>query len=493
MLDRENELLLDSLPGMAYRCAVEAPWTMHYVSPGVRYVCSYDPEDFTSGKVFWGNLIHPDDMPAIDRELAEAVSQHRQFNFHFRIQDPSGIRWLNEAGQAIYGPDGKPEALVGFIIDVSEHELVQEQLRQAEQRYALAAKATGEIIWDRELDSNEVKRKVPENSAFYDGNQNAANQHDWWESRVHPEDAGLVQQAIQTMLRTGREYWSAEYRFRRPDDTYGHIFDQGFLVSPQIGEQRRMVGAMQDFSERKAAEAQVEQLQAELIHVSQNSAMGAMASTLAHELNQPLAAASNYLTGSKNLVSKELGPMHSAVSGLGEAALQIERAGEIIRRMRALVQNDKSRREDVSLIRLFTRIEKLIVASNICPQLNLQVAIPKEADCVTVDQIQIEQVMLNVLRNACEAMEGLEQQSIFVSASALSLGVVEIQISDQGSGMSESTLASLFTAYGLSTTGGLGVGLSISRTIVEAHGGTIRAENNGDRGVSFYITLPAGD
>lgn len=230
------DLLLQSLPGMAYRCQVEEPWLMQYVSPGVASVCSFSPKDFTEHRVQWGALIHTDDLAAIDVELADAIAKQRQFNFHYRIIDPLlGNRWVNEVGQAIYNTDGKAEALVGFIIDATDHEQTHEQLRQAEQRYELAAKATGEIIWDRNLDTFEVRRKVPESSVFYSDVADETGSHSWWESRIHPEDRAGVQERIQRLLQDGGSYWSAEYRFKRPDGTYACIFDQGFLILSEDG------------------------------------------------------------------------------------------------------------------------------------------------------------------------------------------------------------------------------------------------------------------
>lgn len=276
----------------------------------------------------------------------------------------------------------------------------------------------------------------------------------------------------------------------RPDGTYAHIFDQGFLIPTGQEGPRRMVGAMQDISERKAAEAQLEQLQAELIHVSHGIAMGAMAATLAHELNQPLAAASNYLAGSRRLITQALQPDHEALLGLTEAEAQIRRAGEIIRRVRRLLRNDDKQREAVSLRQMIERVAKLVEASGICPDLTLTLRIPRSADRLCVDQVQIEQVLLNLFRNACEAMKDRAQPEISVSASQASSELIEVRVTDKGDGMSEATLASLFTAYGESTTGGLGVGLSISRTIIEAHGGQIWAENNPGEGVTFHFTVP---
>lgn len=618
LLDQERDLLLNSLPGMAYRCSVEAPWVMEYVSPGVRFLCSHEPEDLVSGRITWGSLIHADDLAAVEAEVSAALSARRQFTLTYRIVDAmKGERWVLERGEAIYRECGRASVLVGFILDITDQKRVEQRLREsqehyraavelnpqipwtadpdgaileigprwwevidtdeghkvgqgwievvhpddreavlaawrsslatgdpydqryrlrlgngsyrwvrsrgaprrdtegkiirwygtvedvqaqveaefeskeAEQRYALAATATGDIVWDWDMDKGVIRRVGSGASMLGYAEEKFETGLEWLRERIHPDDADHVRRGLQKLMDGGGDRWSDEYRLRRADGTYAHIFDRGYLVRSSSGDSRRMVGAMQDISERKAAEQKVEQLQAELLHLSQNSAMGAMASTLAHELNQPLTAAANYLVASRRMTGSEDEKVRAqAESGLAAAEQQIHRAGEIIRRMRGLVRKQPGHREPVSLRALVNRATKIIEAGNHCPGVEVRTDIGSTADTIRVDPIQIEQVLLNLMRNACQAMVGKDRPEICIVSRDGGDGFAEIQVRDRGVGLSQVALDNLFTAYAESTSGGMGVGLSISRTIVEAHGGRIWAESNSDGGAAFSFLVP---
>jgi signal transduction histidine kinase len=239
----------------------------------------------------------------------------------------------------------------------------------------------------------------------------------------------------------------------------------------------------------KASREREQQLQAALQQRHTESAMGSMAATLAHELNQPLAAAANYVGAGKRMAaSLEGGTKATLIAGLAEAETQIQRAGEIIRHARNLVSNVSAVREPASLRTLVDNVLKPLEASGTCKNIRLRTDIDAAADTIFVNPIQIEQVLLNVIRNACQAAENGNAPQIAVTAKAQG-DACTIEVRDFGPGISSERMKTLFSPAGKPSDGGLGLGLSISRTIVEAHGGKMWAKNNPEGGASFFFTI----
>ena len=239
----------------------------------------------------------------------------------------------------------------------------------------------------------------------------------------------------------------------------------------------------------KSSKERTVRLQSQLQLAHTQNAVGAMATTLAHELNQPLAAASNYIAGTKRLAKRLDGEEKEAVlSGLAHSEAQIQRTGEIIRHARDLVSNLSASREQESLKAMVERMAQALRAGGTGEDATIRTDIPRDCNEVEVNPIQIEQVLMNLLRNACQAAEpGAAEITVAARADGEWTTVV---VRDRSGGIPPGRLNSLFARELQSTSGGLGLGLAISRTIVEAHGGRIWAENNKEGGVSFFFRVP---
>lgn len=247
-----------------------------------------------------------------------------------------------------------------------------------------------------------------------------------------------------------------------------------------------------DVSAEHKAREEAERLQIELNHASRLSAMETMAQTLAHELNQPLTAASNFLSGGLRLVDcLNCEPRPAVEDALRLAKAQIERAGAIIRGARSIVQDANPRRETVPLGPIVTQAIRLIHGSD-CDGVAFAVAPDLDDHLVAVNPTQIEQVLINLLRNACQAMKDSERRDVSISARGTGRGFVEMLVRDSGPGLPEGGEDNVFSAFAGSSTG-LGVGLSLSRTLIEAHGGRLWGRTNADgRGATFGFTIPLG-
>ncbi|MGH6925537.1 MAG: ATP-binding protein, partial [Propylenella sp.] len=296
----------------------------------------------------------------------------------------------------------------------------------------------------------------------------------------------VLERAVDQAIRTG-EIQEYELRAVLPS---GRVSYRKAVAVPTRNSEGRVVrlhGTDQDITSTKL----LEMLQAEVAHLSRIDAMNTMASTLAHELNQPLTAAKNYLVGSRRLVedikSEEAEVVSAAMQG---AERQILLAANIIRRIREMVADQGCAYEDTSLSEIVNDALSLIAVANEYPRLTLAQEIGAAADMVVGDKVQIQQVVINLVRNACDAAANEDDPKVVISSEWASGGQVKVCVTDNGPGISES-LDDLFSPFTTSKKSGLGLGLSLSRTIVEAHGGRIWVESNGNEGTTMCFTLPA--
>jgi two-component system sensor kinase FixL len=255
-------------------------------------------------------------------------------------------------------------------------------------------------------------------------------------------------------------------------------------------DQRFFTGFVRDLSERQVAEARLQELQSELVHISRLTAMGEMASTLAHELNQPLSAIANYMKGSRRLLegNDEAAPVREAIDKAADQAL---RAGDIIRRLRDFVARGETERRVESLPKVIEEASALALVGSKEHDVRVRFLFDPAADLVLADRVQIQQVLLNLMRNALEAMAESPRRELTLSTAPRDDGMIELAVADTGPGLAEEVAEQLFQPFVTTKRHGMGVGLSISRTIVDAHGGRIWAERNVGGGTVFRFTLRA--
>ena len=247
---------------------------------------------------------------------------------------------------------------------------------------------------------------------------------------------------------------------------------------------------MRDLTQRQEREQLLHEVQSELLHISRLSTMGEMASALAHELNQPLSAVANYLQGSKRLLQNSPDPRAPMImEALDKASEQAVRAGQVIHRLRDFVARGETEKRIESIKKLVEEASALalVAAKDHSVRMNLQ--LDPSLDLVLVDRVQIQQVLLNLLRNALEAMQISEHRVLIVSTGPAENDMVAVDVADTGSGISPDVASRLFQPFVTTKRQGMGVGLSISRTIIQSHGGQITVEPNPGGGTIFRFTL----
>lgn len=273
-----------------------------------------------------------------------------------------------------------------------------------------------------------------------------------------------------------------------------------FPIELAIGEawsggKRIFTGFIRDLTERQETLLRLQDLQSELAHVGRVSEMGTLASSLAHELNQPLTAVASYCESARDLLiaHRDEETLTMVREAMDEAAKQAVRAGQIVRRLRDFMSHGETERQVESLQRLINEANALALVGSREHGIDVQLSIDPAADRVFVDRIQVQQVIVNLIRNAIDAMVDSPVRSLSIRTGRAQDGFAEVTIEDTGSGISETIAPQLFQPFVTSKRNGMGIGLSICRTIVQAHGGRIWAEPGRVQGTAFHFTLPTGE
>jgi PAS domain S-box-containing protein len=436
--------------------------------------------------------IHPDDRDRWSDTIERAIRESSHYDLEFRIIWPNGrVKWIHSVGHPVFSAAGDLEQFVGSSTDVTERKHAEEALRSSE-AYLVEAQSlthTGSCAIDgpsRETVywSDEMFR------LFGFDPQQGLPMFDQWLQRIHAEDRDKVKLASDRTFLT-KVSCDVEFRVVKPDGTVKHIHGLGHPVLSATGELIQVLGTMVDVTERKRAEEardRLRQLEDHLAHINRVSTLGEIAASLAHEIKQPIAAAMTSANSCIEWLAHEPPNLDRARAAAAKIDKYGNRAAEIIDRIRSFYKKSPPQRELVDVNGIIQEMLTLLNGEADRYSVVMRTELSAELPKITADRVQLQQVFMNLMVNGIEAMN--DSGGELTVKSHRHDGQLQFSVSDTGVGLPTEKMDQIFSAFFTTKPQGSGMGLAISRSIVESHGGRLWATANDARGATFHFTLP---
>ena len=446
----------------------------------------------------WASLIHPDDLTTFVGKWQAAVATGEPMESEIRVRRMDGdYLWLLIRNVPLQDETGNIVKWYGTAIDIEKRHRAEDALRRSEAYLAEGQRLshTGSGAWrvagrDAMYLSEEWYRIYG-----FDPKEGLSA----WEKRLqrmHPDDRSRWREITDRAIFEKSDY-EGEHRIVLPDGTLKHTHTVGHPVLNAAGDVELFVCTMMDITERKHAEEAREalrQAQADLARVSRATTMGELTASLAHEVNQPIAAAGTNANTCLRWLAGDTPNIEEARAAATRIVKDVRRAGEIISRIRQLFQKGSSQRELVDVNEIIREMIVLlrgeIARCNIVVGTNLAADLPQ----VMADRVHLQQVLMNLMINSIEAMKDVDgPRELSITAQSTEEAQLLVSVTDTGVGLPPQQAEHIFNAFFTTKLHGTGMGLRISRSIIESHGGRLWADDGSLRGASFYFTLPTTD
>ncbi|MFT5258680.1 MAG: two-component system sensor kinase FixL [Saprospiraceae bacterium] len=481
--------LLQNLPGMAYRCLNSSGWPMEFVSDGCFDLCGYHRDEIESQSVLWGDFTHPDMIDEVDRDVRAAAIVGEPFEVEYRIITRNGIeKWVWERGRVVEMRDDGIAILEGFITDITDRKRAETALMRAE-AYAQAVVETAIesiITLDDQGEIMTINKAAQQMFGYQPVEVIGAH------SRIMVATDSYRE--IETYLNSCKNHTPIHangVELIGVTKTATHFPIHLSISEVPDHESQRFVILIRDLTRRHAVDKQVREQRELLARVDRLNTLGEMAAGIAHEINQPLTAISMYAQSSLQFAQTQPPKIERLFDALEKLSVQAHRAGAVIERMQDMTKPGKSHQKTTDCLQLIKDVHKLAEVEAQTRNIIIVLSLDNELPEVHCDSVQIQQVILNLLRNGMEAMQAINCKSgnKIVLKAKHSGNSVTLSITDAGKGISRSLAKTLYQPFVSTKQSGMGLGLSISRSIIQAHGSELKFNNEASKGATFYFDL----
>jgi len=438
----------------------------------------------------WETVIHPDDVARVESERRAHLATGMPFQTEQRLRSADGeYRWHFFSRVPLRDEDGNVVKWYGTGYDIEDRKRAEDALRRSKAQLTHAQSlsktgsvgfkvATGEIVW-----SDEAAR-------IYGYESDTKPSVELVLQRVHPDDIAIVQREIDR-ARQGEQEFDFELRLMMPDGTIKYVYALAHLLKD--GGSDEIVGALMDITAAKQAQDALSKAQAELAHVTRVTSLGELAASIAHEVNQPLSAIVTNGAAGLRWLDRESPVLDEVRSSLESIIGDAKRASEVIHKIRTFAKKTNPEMNQLHINDVVDEAVSLIKREAFDHRVTMRLQLASGLPSVRGDRIQLQQVIFNLAINGVQAMTMVADRPrvLFIRTQLLEPDQVLVAVEDGGVGIEPENLNRLFSAFYTTKPNGLGMGLSICRSIIEAHGGRVWASRNSDRGMIFQFTISA--
>jgi PAS domain S-box-containing protein len=444
-------------------------------------------------------FIHPDDRDMVEDLRARAIREKSAWMFGYRILRPDGaIKFVESVADPVLDDQGEVSEYIGTISDVTDHKLAQQNLKMSETLLSEAQKLShtgsyvlagpfGKSIWTDEM------------FRIFEFDQTETPSVDKAIQRIHPDDRDRMRRfaaAAPEDRRVGQDgsVSPVEYRLLMPDGRIKFVLSLRALAGPEFSGVGTIIGATMDVTDRKRAEEALLRAQADLAHASRVNTMGELTAALAHEVNQPITAAVTNANACLRFLSGDTPDLEEAREALRAIVHAGQRTAEIVSRTRELFKKHVPQPESLDLDEVLRGTLVLLEGEARRHSVSVRTWLATGSIAVMGDRVQLQQVIMNLIMNSIDAMKDVEgARELAIKSRTTDDGRVRVSISDTGTGLPTHGAERIFDAFFTTKADGTGMGLSISRSIIDAHGGQLWPETHTPRGTTFHFALPVAD
>ena len=494
--EAELRQLIDVIPQKVV--VFDADWNLLFVNQREREYTGLSLEEAHSKDAF-DRLVHPDDIGKLDGIRKRAQVEAAPFELEARIKGKDGrYRWFLIRDNPMRDEAGRVLRWYGTRTDIEDRKRAEEALRRSEAHLTDAQRLTHTGSWASAGTSRESLYWSEEMFRIYGFDpQQGLPTGEMHMQRIHPDDRGRWQETIEKARQQETQY-AMDFRVLLPDGTVKYLQSIGHPVAGTDGELVEYIGTSMDVTDRKRAEQALRDVQASLAHVTRVTTLGEVAGSIAHELNQPLAAIANNANACLRMLRSGNPSLKEIREALADIVNDAERGGAMIQRVRGMARRSVPQRTPVQLADVVDDILALTATESAARGIVVHTQVASDLPVVLADRVQLQQVLLNLVVNGMDAMASVDESERRLAI----LGqpdeqdghrAVRISVQDRGIGVNPGEAEKLFEAFYTTKPQGMGLGLAISRSIIEAHGGRLWAVANEGNGATFQFTLPAAD
>jgi len=484
--EKELQLTIDTIPAFVFRILPDG-WTDFLNKRWLDYTGLSHSEAEGFG---WRVVYHPEDVAHISEMRRKGMASGEPWESEGRIRSSDGqYRWFLNRAAPLRDGHGNIIKWYGTNTDIEDRKRAEDALRRSEAYLTEAQRLsqTGSFGWN--VESGEI-RWSEEAFRIFEYDPNSVPTIDMVIARTHPDDRGFVGRLIERVTRN-RDNWEVEHRLLMPEGSVKYVHVVAHPLGNALG-QLEYVGALMDVTAEKRSQEALHQAQAELAHVTRVTTLGELTASIAHEVNQPLAAIITNGEASLRWLSNESPNLEEARGAVERMIRDGNRAGEVIQRLRALTQKTDPQNAPLDINDVINDVVGLVRREVLSHRVRLTLELGAVLNPILGDRVQLQQVIINLIVNSIEAMAAVTERrrELTLTAREQDRDYVLVAVQDSGVGIDPEQLDRVFNPFFTTKSDGMGMGLSICRSIIEAHGGELWASSNDGPGVTFQFTVP---